>query len=185
MYNGKIVCMKKLGSVILSFVLCGCAAVGTKTLYRANYTPNIHKIGYCDIYYSESVASVCPQINDIFHTTIREIIEKYGMPDSLKVGSIIKEDKKNISEYCEKNNLDALLFTNLRFIRGNIMHGGANYDAEVEMRLYNSQGVLLFSTLHNTYKGNSYFWPPSANTTARDGIKGAFKGLAKEMRLKH
>ena len=170
-----------------TFTLCGCAAVGTKTIYRTENVPSLQRIGYCDLYDNETLISIYPRTNDVFHSTITEIFTMYGFPTPKKIGFIV-EEKKSISEYCENNNIDALLFTNLHFI--NVTYTvyfapvASNLDTEVKMRLYDRQGNLLYSTVHNTLKGNSYMMPPPTHRTVSDGVKGAFKRIAKEMRLK-
>ena len=170
------------------FVFYGCAVLGTKTIYRTDNVQNINKIGYCELYDNEILTSIFSQTNNVFHSAITEIITKYGLPAPTKIGFIIREDKKSISDFCEQNNIDALLYTNLRFIRSSysvyFIPVTSNLDTEVKMRLYSRQGDLLFSTTHNTYAGNSYMMPPSPYTTVHDGVKGAFKRIAKEMHLK-
>ena len=178
----------KLGLFVFFFTLCGCAAVGTKTIYRTDNVPSLHKIAYCDLYDNENLTSIYSQTNDVFHSTITEIIEAYGLSTPERIGFIVKEEKKSISEFCENHHLDALLFTNLHFI--NVTYTvyfapvASNLDTEVKMRLYDRQGNILYSTTHNTLKGNSYMMPPPTNRTVSDGVKGAFKRIAKEMRLK-
>lgn len=177
----------QLALFALIFTLYGCAAVGTKTIYRTDNVPSLQRIGYCDLYDNETLVSIYPQTNDVFHSAITEIFKLYGFPTPEKTGFVV-EEKKSISEFCENNNIDALLFTNLHFI--NVTYTvyfapvASNLDTEVKMRLYDRQGNLLYSTMHNTLKGNSYMMPPPTNRAVSDGVKGAFNRIAKEMRLK-
>ena len=186
MYKLKL--YQQLGLSVFIFTLYGCAIVGTKTIYRTDNIPQLHKVGYCDLYAKDTLNSIFPETSAIFNSTITEIFNIYGLSKPEKIGFIVAENKKSISDFCEKHSIDALLFTDLRFISVTYMFYFApiahNLDTEVKMRLYDMYGNLLYSTKHDTFKGNSYFTAPSTDRTVRDGIRGAFKQIAKEMRLK-
>lgn len=177
-------------SAFFTFIItfCSCAAIGTKTIYRTNAVPNINSIGYCELSDDEFLTSIYPQTNDVFNTAIEKIVENYGLPTPKRIEFIDKNITTLISELCEANNIDALLITHLRFVNTtytmSFVPVADNLDTEVQMMLYDKQGDLLFSTKHNTFSGNSYMKLPPTHRTITDGIKGAFKRIAKEMGLK-
>lgn len=179
--------MKKITLIILvASIVCfaGCAATGTKTLFKTDNKPYIRNIGYCDLYDKVMLSSIFPRTNDVFNIAINECILNHGFSSPLRIESVIPEDKNSISGLCENNSIDALLFTNLKFISATysmyFIPVAKNLDTEVEMRLYDRQGNLLYSTKHNTFKGNSYMSSPSAERTVYDGVKGAWKRIARE-----
>lgn len=180
--------MRKLILAILPLLLTGCAAIGTQTVYRTAEVPHIRTIAYCGLGNIEFLKSVFPDADGVFRSAIDRSVEKYGMPLPVAVRSGVPEIKEFISKVCEDNNVDALLFTDLQFIYVTysvyFVPVMSNYDTDVAMRLYDRQGNLLYSTRHNTLRGNSYMMPPTADKTVRDGVQGAFRRIAKEMKLK-
>lgn len=180
--------MKKLIFLIFIFFLVGCTALGTRTIYKAKTQKTVQRMGYCTLSNIDDLSSICPEIAYVFDSTICKFSNIYSLDIPLKIRSIESDsiNKDLISEICEQSNLDALLVTNLQFIRTTYTLYYAipimsNYDTEVMMQLYDRGGELLYATKHETRRGNSYMKTPTTERTVHDGVKGAFARIAKEI----
>lgn len=131
-----------------------------------------------------------PQIITVFDSTVDEIMNQYGMSNFINLHlplSYVEPDLNILTDVCKTNQIDAVLLTKLKFI--NVTYSvyfipvAENYDTEVEMKLMDKTGKLLYNTSHNTFKGNSYFLPPTPDETIHDGIEGALERMLKEMGL--
>ena len=177
--------------IIFLFILCSCSAIGTKTLYKTTDEVNIKKIGFCRLESEDRLSRIFYNTNEIFDSTVILTFLEYGleMPSQIQTDiSYETPDLIEISNLCNKNDLDGFLVAKLTFIHVEYtMYSEPiiqNFDTEVELKLFDKKGKLLISTLHNTLHGNSYMMPPPPNMTIHDGAKGAIKRLTKEMRLK-
>ena len=174
--------------ILISILLfISCAAVGTKTIYSTNTRPSVQRIGYFTLGNIDTLSMIYPETSLAFDSTISKYANIYSLDIPMKIKYTEDSQINNdiISEICRQNNLDALLITDLRFIHTTytafFVPIVSNYDTEVEMQLYDQDGTLLYATMHNTYKGNSYMMSPSAEKTIHDGVKGAFVRIAKEI----
>ncbi len=175
--------------LLLITILVGCAAIGTKTLYKSDSKHEIRRIGFTKLDGDSIVSRIFPQTDSIFRNTYQETLKSYKLSDSNiitlpKEFSITNPNTSLIANICRELNIDGLVISKLKFI--NVTHTAyfvpyaANYDTEVDMKIFNRNGVLVLSVRHNTQKGNSYLNLPTPDMTIRDGTKGALKRIAKE-----
>ena len=176
---------------VFTIILAGCAALGTKTIYRAPGQISLDKIGFSALEDDILMDNFYPKTTEIFADAIFETFINYGQIKPHQIPSYISlehKDSVNISHYCEKYQLDGFLATRLEFINVEYTTLGIpisqNYDTNVEMDLYDKNGTLIISTTHNTYKGNSYMMAPPIERTIYDGTEGALKRIFKEMGIK-
>ena len=193
-YRMKIIVKRKLTSfaiLIFALILSGCAAVGTKTLYKTNSIINydLKKIGYSQPASDSLLNKIRPNTSKIFYSAFNEFftnktleIEKCQLRDFVLIDTI---DTSEIKRICSENNLDGYICTQIKykFVNNYYMYIplGKSEDAYVEMKLYDKNGTLIIHTKHNTYAGNSYMMPPKAEQTIRDGTFGTLKRIFKEI----
>lgn len=177
--------------LLLALVLNSCGAFGTKTLYKTtSNSSKPSKIGFSQIAKQDIIEDVAEGSIKIFDSVIinqlntRNINAKKVNIESFDEFNSLKE--ADIKALCLKNQLDGMLFTELKFI--NVQYTtlffipiGVSEDTEVEMQYFNTDGKLLFHTKHNTHMGNSYWGFPSADKTVRDGTEGALGRILKEL----
>lgn len=175
--------------LIVSLLVCSCAAVGTKTLYKTSDNIQVHKIGYVKLAGDTILESIFPQTDSIFSSSITKTFNEYGV-NPVGIEDYLPFESPGINKIrgiCKEYNLDGLIISKIKFIHVTysiyFIPYAQNYDTEVEMKLYDKNGNMLVKTLHNTLKGNTYKNPPSVNMTIADGAKGALKRIAKEMGL--
>ncbi|WP_147384084.1 hypothetical protein [Maribellus luteus] len=176
--------------IIISTLLCSCAAVGTKTLYKTDEKVDISSLGYNSLDGDTILAKIYPFTNNIFDSTIIETLKEYSLDNYKSLDENITyqtPDIEKIKEICSQYNLDALLVSKLKFIYATqaiyFVPVSHNWDTEVEMKLFDKNGRLLYNTKHNTLKGNSYMNPPPVERTVHDGTKGALVRIFKNMGL--
>jgi hypothetical protein len=177
--------------LIFALILTGCAAIGTKTIYK---TTNLNNYDFNNIGYSQPASDnvlnkIRPNTSKIFYSAFIEFftaktlkIEKYELTDFKTITEI---DTSKIRKICTENDLDGYICTQIKykFVNNYYMYIpiGKSEDAYVEMKLYDKKGILIIHTKHNTYAGNSYMMPPKAEQTIRDGTIGALKRILKEV----
>ena len=184
--------MKKqiLAITIAVFLLESCATLGTKTLYKSGTKTEFRKIGFSNLDGNAIVSKIFPQTDSIFKRTFIETFNGYNLTNIIALNnefSISKPDISEISQICKENDLDGFIVSHLKFIHitysAYFIPYAKTWDTEVEMKLFDNTGNLVLTVLHNTTKGNSYFMPPTADKTIRDGTQGAIKRIAKELHL--
>ena len=171
-------------------IFSSCAAIGTKTIYKTNESYQIHKVGFNKLDGDDALNNIFPLTAEIYNDVVFKTFQEYGINDTKKLDmeiSFDEPDLNKITQVCRDQKLDALLLTTLKFIHVTyslyFVPVAQNYDTEVQMKLFDKNGRLLVSTLHNTLNGNSYMMPPPADRTVQDGTKGALKRMTKEMGL--
>jgi hypothetical protein len=174
----------------MSMFFCSCATIGTVTLYKTDQPIVLKKIGFSQLVADSITTVIYPQTSKIWRNTIFELFIKYEIDSIKEMVDFIQFDNPDTSqiiEKCKENNLDGLLISKLNFFRVTysvyFVPITQNYDTKVNMKLFDKNGNLLLSTVHDTFSGNSYWLPPSAETTVRDGTKGALGRVIKEMGL--
>ena len=133
---------------------------------------------------------IFPETSEVMIYTVLEGAEGTNnfifklIDDSLKI-NFFKPDTNLIKSTCVLYGVDGIIIANLKFIHVTysvyFVPIAQNFDTEVELKLFDKYGNLVIQTLHNTYKGNSYMMPPEAETTVRDGVRGALRRLVKEL----
>lgn len=168
--------------------LNSCARIGTQTLYRTPENFYIQKVGFSQFEGDNIINKAFPHAGNIFATTVIQTFNEYGFKKPKNIMSKISfeyPDNKEIIKICNENDLDGILLTKLKFIHSTYdiysIPTFQNYDTEVEMKLIDKFGILLINTKHNTFTGNSYIMPPTADRTVHDGTKGALKRMIEEM----
>jgi hypothetical protein len=185
----------KIKSKIIYFVfllsLSGCVAVGTKTLYKVSEPQAIRSLGFSKLQEGEIIKQVCSEAEEIFQQTVPRSFNDYGISNVTYINEEINyesPDTERIKEICSQRELEAILITKLKFIHVTysfyMIPIAQNYDTEVETKLIDKHGNLIYNIRHNTYKGNSYMMPPSAERTVKDGVIGTINRIVKEMGLK-
>jgi hypothetical protein len=174
--------MKNIVVGLLIVLFAGCATIGVTTLYKTQEAVTIKAVGFADLCNDSSLIKLFPPTNDIFKQTLPIAFEEFGMKDVQHINARFRfqmPDTEAIRNTCQKNNLDAILITNLKFInvsmrRGYMrMRGQSEHHTEVEMKLFDKTGKLLFDEKYNTYYGNTYQQRPTARMTIHDGTRGA------------
>lgn len=184
-----------LNILLLTSFLCGCAAFGTKTLYKTSEKTTIRNFGFTELSI-DSLHGVIPKkysnTKNVFNETIMASFKEKGF-DSLRFSnhffSFSNPDTTKIRELCSIQNIDGIILSQLRFGSYQSGTGAIGYvvssltalDTEVAMKLYDKSGKLLISTSHDTNMGNSYFWFPSQDTMVEDGTEGAVRRLIAEL----
>jgi hypothetical protein len=168
---------------ILLVLLSGCAAFGTKTLYKSSEIFNVHKIGYIDLGNTENLIKKYPNTLEIFHQTVVSSFHECGIDSVHLINSLRSPlnyespDSIMIINACSQAGVDAILISQLSFI-------SVLKDTEAKMKLYDKSGKLIISTSHNTMDGNSYAMPPPAKRLVHDGVAGALKPICNSLALK-
>jgi hypothetical protein len=175
---------------IFIIFLEGCATLGTKTLYKSEARSEIKNIGFSNLDGNAIVSKIFPQTDSIFKKTFIETFKTYNLTDIIPLNiefPIAKPNTSEIAQICKENNFDGFVISHLKFIHitysAYFIPIAKTWDTEVEMKLFDNTGNLMLTVLHNTTKGNSYFMPPTADKTIRDGTQGAIRRIAKELRL--
>jgi hypothetical protein len=176
--------------IVISTLLSSCAAVGTKTLYKTDEKVDIHSLGYNSLDGDTILSRIYPYTNNIYDSTIIETLNEYGIDNYKSLNENMTyqtPDIEKIKVICSQYKLDALLVSKLKFIYATqtiyFVPVSHNWDTEVEMKLFDKNGRLLYNTKHNTLKGNSYMNPPPVERTVHDGTKGALVRILKNMGL--
>ena|ERR1043166_1654999 len=176
---------------IFSLVLIGCAALGTKTVYKAQdfgFT-KLTRIGFSQIVNEDALNRIRPNTSTLFESAFKKYFQ--GKPYTVEVYRLSKlysldsADTSEIQQLCSDHSLDAYICTQIRykFVNNTYMFIplGKSEDAYVEMKMFNRKGELAIQTKHNTSAGNSYMMPPKAEQTIEDGTFGALKRIFKEI----
>jgi len=182
------------GLIILIYMFSGCAAIGTKTIYKSNklIPYNLSNLGYSQLASEEILNRIRPGTSKIYQASfegffsdketkiVKHNLTKFELNDEIETDEIRR--------ICFDNNLDGYICTQImyKFVDNYYMSisFGKSEDAYVEMKLYNSMGELVIHTKHNTLAGNSYMMPPKAEQTIKDGTVGALKQIRKEIGIR-
>ena len=177
--------------VVATLFLSGCAALGTKTIYKENKLNvyNFNNLGYSQVANEDIINKIRPNTSKIYESAIKEYFLnkpiKIKKCDLEKFNSIDDIDTTEIIKLCTENNLDGYICTQIKYKFSNNYYMyiplGKSEDAYVSMKLFNKNGHLVLYTIHNTSTGNSYMMPPKAEKTIRDGTIGALKQIFKEI----
>jgi hypothetical protein len=180
--------MSRILISLIIVLLTSCAAIGTKTLYKSKLNHEIVKIGVADIHNKEELSDIFPETNEKFLQSIELFNKENNLYKVVFLNSELDFENPNkdlIVNKCNLYKVDAVLISRLRFIHVTysvmFVPIAQNYDTEVEMKLIDKNGNLILSTIHNTYKGNSYMTSPPAERTVMDGAKGALKRIYAEL----
>jgi len=181
-----------IGLTVFILILSGCAALGTKTVYKSNNlnSYSFNKIGYSQPASEEILNKIRPNTSKLYQVAFEDFfldkpikIEKH---DLNKLEAIDKADTTEIKKICYENDLDGYICTQIKykFVNNSYMYIplGKSEDTYVEMKLYDKNGVPIIHTMHNTSAGNSYMMPPKAEQTIKDGTVGALRQIIKEIR---
>ena len=180
--------MKNIFLSLIAILLTSCAAIGRKTIYKSPSKPKILKIGVADLFDKEQLSYIFSETNETFKKSVEQVTNEkkhYSIVLFNREMDFDNPSKELIVDKCNLYNIDAVLFSRLKFIHVTykmmFIPIAQNYDTEVEMKLIDRKGDLILSTIHNTYKGNSYMTSPTAETTVMDGTKGALKRIYAEL----
>ena len=183
--------MRNIFAGLMIVLFTGCASTGITTLYKTKETVAIKTIGFADLSNDSALIKVFPPTNDIFKHTLPLAFEEFGMKDVQHLNDRFRfqiPDSNDIINACQRNNLDAVLVSYLKFInvqtggRGMMrMRGQPEHHTEVEMKLFDKTGKLLFDEKYNTYYGNNYNQRPTAKMTIHDGTRGAIIAIMNDI----
>ena len=176
---------------LFSIIFTSCGAVGTKTIYRTE--TSIEKplrIGFSQLADVETMEKIVKGCSEIYDRTMIDLLNNQNISsDKITISEFNSFEDisiENVKNICIENKIDGLILTKLKFI--NVSYSsmfiplGVSEDTEVEMLYYQADGRLLFHTLHNTHKGNSYWNFVPAERTVTDGTTGAFNRIVKEFK---
>lgn len=176
----------------VALILVGCAAFGSKTLYKSEevFQKEPARVGYCQVAGEDKLNQLFDSTGSFYRQAIEADLTKRQIEPvfvEVKDYSDFHEiNPADIAEICETNALDGFVIGKLRFVfisySVTIIPLGQSQDTEVEMQYFSNNGKLLIHTSHNTYNGNSYPEMPIATKTVRDGATGAIKKIFKEMK---
>lgn len=182
--------MKHFFTILIVGVFYGCAVLGSKTTYKSNIKFEFKKIGCAKLFNSKEFNAATFDVNSIlFRFLKKEYL--YNLGDTIL---FIDRDinfnfpsKEDIIDICLNNNLNGLMLPKMKLIRTTEKMYGVTiaeyFNTEVQLKLYDNNGNLIISTLHNTQKGNTYFKAPKLENTIYDGATGALQKLLKEYHL--
>lgn len=179
--------IKYFFGLAVACLLSGCAATGTKTLYRAAGFEPLRKLGFARLNPGEAVRTHFPQADSIFVAAMKATFGHYAADHVKPIDFPVSPgaDGLLLRDLCDRDSLDGVIVASMKFI--NVTYGvygipiAQNWDTEVDMGLYNRKGDLLLAVRHNTFRGNSYLMPPPANRTIYDGTAGAVRRIAREL----
>lgn len=176
---------------LFSIIFTSCGAVGTKTIYRTE--TSIEKplrIGFSQLADVETMGKIVKGCSEIYDRTMIDLLNNQNISSNKitisEFNSFEDISIENVKNICIENKIEGLILTKLKFI--NVSYSsmfiplGVSEDTEVEMLYYQADGRLLFHTLHNTHKGNSYWNFVPAERTVTDGTTGAFNRIVKEFK---
>lgn len=97
------------------------------------------------------------------------------------------QESPEIKSICSNSQVDGVLVAQLKFetlksCKKNKIPD-SEFDTEVEIKLYGSDGKLKMHTLHNTIKMQSYKQPPQPILAIKDGVSNAVIKLANGINL--
>jgi len=174
-----------IGLFVLS-TLTGCFTSGTKTIYKADNAMSVNNLGYLQLTNDSSLSKVYPKTNEIYKEALTNTFKQYGLSNIQYTEAIIDYDNPDIEaikSICLNNNMDALLISQLIFIR-QISMGKTIVGAEVNSKLYDRNGKLLVNASHNTLQDNTYRMPiTKVDDAVREGTKKAITRVSQEMRM--
>ena len=181
--------MKKLTKryiavLIIILFFAACSGIGSKILYVAQKNDTVLKsIGIVNLVSDSTNLKICPNITEVSDSAI-----KAGLQESKEIDFKFFDYEKdsadinnNTTEFCTNNNLDGIIFVDLRFI--NVHYTVAfiplseEYHSESKISLFNKNGKNLIRTSHNTSRGGQYVTTPSTAQTVYDAIEIALKEL--------
>lgn len=179
--------------LFFSILLSSCSVIGTSTLYKTNEKIDIQKVGFCKLESEDKLSRIFINTKEIFDSTFISTFQEKGLDMPIPISTNMSYEAPNmdeISRLCDLNNLDGFIIGKLTFLNTvySLRTGRAdwqNFDTEVELKLFDRNGKLMVSTLHNTFKGNSYMAYPPPHITTQDGTKGAVKRLIREITAKN
>lgn len=166
--------------------LTGCFTSGTKTIFKAENGFSVNNLGYIQLTNDSALSKVYPKTNDIYKDEVANTFKQNGLSNLQYTEAIIdyeNPDIETIKGICLKNNMDALLISQLIFIR-HISVGKTIVGAEVNSKLYDRNGKLLVNASHNTLNDNTYRMPiTKIDDAVRTGTNKAITRVSQEMRL--
>jgi len=181
-----------LGVLMLTLIISGCAALGTKTILRSNNlnSYNFKKLGYSQPASEDILNKIRQNTSNIYQSAVEAFfadkaikVEKHNLSDFKLIDRV---DTAEITKICHENGLDGYFCTQIKYKFVDtyyvIIPLGKSEDAYVEIKLYDNNGKLILHTKHNTFAGNSYMMAPKAEQTVRDGTFGALKRIIKEIK---
>lgn len=176
--------------LVLAGILSGCAALGSRTIYRTKSNlikPS--KIGFTQLANQDVVNLIALGSSEIYTNTMVSRLENSNISPKLihfaDFESLESMDPERVVDLCQDNDLDGVIFTKLIFLYVDygmfIFPVGVSKDTIVEMVYYSSSGEKLLHTIHNTHLGNSYMAIASVEKTVEDGTIGALNRILKEI----
>lgn len=182
---------KLYNSILFVLILSSCASLGTKTIYKKEIKLSLNKIGFTKLEADSLVLNYFPKTDSVFNKTFIESFKSSTVNEITELKNKLtyeNTDPKAVKNICAENNLDGLIVSKIKFIHVtyyvSIVPVAKNWDAEIEMKLFDKDGRIILITSHNNTKGNSYILPPSALKSTRDCTKGNIKRIIKELALK-
>jgi hypothetical protein len=180
--------MKYFITLVISVLfLVGCSSIGTKTLYRATKNNIVVKnIGVINLVADSINIKICPTIKSVSESAIKEsFLEKkefqFSLLEESKDFQRLNLNKNSLSDISSKNNFDAILIVDSRFLDVDytvaFISVASEYHSESLVTLFNNEGDKLVSISHNTMRGDNYIARPSADVTVNDAIQIALKKL--------
>jgi hypothetical protein len=176
-------------ALVLSVLLSACATFGTETRYRADRDISVDSLGMVALGVPADQQGIYESADSLHRATLGSEVEArqerpsrmVSTPDAL---SFEDPAQSRVRSMCEEAGVDALLVSRLRFVRTIYrvfyIPVDRNWNARVDMKLYDETGALLVSTTHDTYRGNTYWSKPSPPVVIADAVEGSLTRLLEE-----
>jgi len=176
---------------VIVLLLSGCNWFGTKLIYRTDADiPKPEVIGYSQLAFEDELVKVFDSTAVLFERTMAVFLDESEIESKkIVVNGFQGFETINpamVRRICKSENMDGILFTELRFLNIDIrtmeMPTNVYADSRVEMQYYNKEGELLIHVRFSTELGKSYMSPPPASRIVPDATEGVLKKFVTQFR---
>ena len=174
--------------MVFVLIFIGCSRLGTKVnFYQTDIILKINKIAIAP------VIIINPEYQEMINFATECLKNEVGrykdfdfiFPDSLmsfcEENEIEIYDTKKMTKLAMRANADAIIFCNIQYFY-KAFESDKNAFAIINIIDTNNGNTIALAE-YDTFKGNSYFLPPSREKSTRDAIHGATKGIFKRWSL--
>ncbi len=181
---------------ILSIV--GCAYNATTTLYKTPQKITVNRIGFVNLTSDSISQENYSIINELFHSSITSSWQEFQRDSALYLNkhiSFFHPDTNEIIRLCDSQQIDGLILSSINLIPTNTSYFTGilifpiplgtypSFDSEVKLKLFDKNGKLLISnSFYTRDAGKSQSKKDKIGLVIKKGVKGAVRGLIKEMK---
>ena len=176
--------------IFCAFFCAGCRINNTEVLFSTPKFSPPNRLAFTQLSGDVSTHYRFDETNAYYFKAMQYALKPYKF-DTLKYIDCCldfnNQNSQEIKNICAANNVDGVLVAQLKFETYKNCNKNKNpdseFDTEVEIKLYGSDGKLKMHTLHNTIKMQWYKQPPHPILTIKDGVTNAVRKLATGLNL--